>query len=65
MFIWACMFILLEKNSHLYVYSDLYYYSALKSTYLLPALNKICVMVNSFDIHENTNPFYVVSHHTN
>jgi len=31
-FILACMFILLEKNSHLYVYSNLYYYSALKST---------------------------------
>ena len=28
-FIPACMFILLEKNSHLYVYSDLYYYSVL------------------------------------
>ena len=31
-FILACMFILLEKNSHLYVYSNLYYYSALKSS---------------------------------
>ena len=25
------MFILLDKKSHLYVYSNLYYYSALKS----------------------------------
>ena len=32
-FIRACMFILLEENSHLYIYSNLYYYSALKSTY--------------------------------
>ena len=31
-FILACMFILFEKNSHLYVYSHLYYYSALQST---------------------------------
>ena len=31
MFIKACMFILFEKNSHLHVYSNLYYYSALKS----------------------------------
>lgn len=28
----TCTFILFEKTSHLYVYSHLYYYSALKST---------------------------------
>ena len=32
MFIPACMFLLLEKNSHLCVYSHLYYYSVLQST---------------------------------
>ena len=41
----TCAFILLEKNSHPYVYSHLQYYSALKSSSLL-----LDMMINDMNI---------------
>ena len=68
-FIPACTIILLEKNSHLYVYSHLYYYSALKSTFVKSENSTenlfsfcLCTILAcyNFSVH-HTDPWLVIS----
>ena len=53
MLIPTCTFILLQKYSHLFVYSHLYYYFALQSKRIpcthINADNKICILFVCFD----------------